>query len=66
MSSSLLIIEILERESRLHATLVDELKKVGKKEVQIDDLWDVINGCIKRGIPVKLVPLSQYTISVSI
>lgn len=58
--------EMLEQEKQLSETIVAELKQAGKKEVHIEDLWEVVTGCVKLGIPIKLLPLSKYTVSVSL
>lgn len=58
--------ELLEQETQLHKNMVDELKQEGKKEVHIEDLWEVVNGCVKSGIPIKLLPLSKSKVSVSL
>jgi hypothetical protein len=58
--------EMFEREEQLFESVLAEVKQMGKKSIHVDDLYELVMGCVTHRIPIKIIPLDDCLVSISL
>lgn len=46
--------------------VIDELLKTGKSDVHVEDISEVVEGCVAKQLTIKIAPYKKYYVQVSI